>query len=261
MHAFDSTDDHQLYEAYALLFGNKPKRALVLDEASLSAAFSAKVRETHPERAKQLGRTRLELSQNFEGVEKAYRFLLEVLGEQSSVMITEPISDLIPDSETPPPFLPPDRVAKIRAATIAAGTGLLDTPAPMTVESLMPPVIQANRVKLGRFLLSKGRITLQQLIDAVLWQRAQRPAVGKIALSWKVLERKQVYEVLMEKRHDQLFCSVAVDKGYMTPFQRLAILGKQRQLQQPIGRYFVEKGILSEGDIDRAVDEQRRLDP
>lgn len=261
MHAIDDHEDHQLYEAYALLFGVKPRRALVLDEASLSAAFSAKVRETHPERSKQLGRSRLELSQGFEGVEKAYRFLLEVLGERSSVLITEPISDLVPDAETPPPFLPPDRVQKIRSGTIAAGTGLLDTPAPLTVDALVPPVITQHRVKLGRYLLSQGRITLQQLIDAVLWQRAQRPAVGKIALSWKVLERKQVYEVLMEKRHDQLFCSVAVDKGYMTPFQRLAILGKQRQLQQPIGRYFVEKGILSEVEVEKAVEEQRRLDP
>ena len=79
MHAFDSTDDHQLYEAYALLFGNKPKRALVLDEASLSAAFSAKVRETHPERAKQLGELRLGVSHDFEGDEMASSFLLYLI--------------------------------------------------------------------------------------------------------------------------------------------------------------------------------------
>jgi len=43
-----------------------------------------------------------------------------------------------------------------------------------------------------------------------------------------------------------------VRHGYLTPFQLLAMLGQQLRLQQPIGRFFVERGLVVDGDLDRA---------
>ena len=102
----------------------------------------------------------------------------------------------------------------------------------------------------GRFLLARGHITLQQLIDAVRWQRAQRPPVGRIAINWGILSATQVYEILSHKNPEDRFCDVAVRRGYMTGFQRLAVLGRQREMQKPIGSYFVEQGILSREEIE-----------
>lgn len=116
-----------------------------------------------------------------------------------------------------------------------------------------------KRFMLGRFLLKTGRITLRQLVDAVLWQRAQRPRAGEIAVEWGIMTRAEVFFVLREKTVEEMFCDVAVRLGFLTPFQRLAILARQRRLQSPIGQYFVEKGILEVAVVDEAAREAQRL--
>jgi hypothetical protein len=116
-----------------------------------------------------------------------------------------------------------------------------------------------KRFMLGRHLLRTGRITLRQLVEAVLWQRAQRPRVGELAIEWGLMTKAEVFFVLREKTVDEMFCDVAVRLGFLTPFQRLAILARQRRLQLPIGRYFVDRGILEADEVEMAANEAREL--
>lgn len=103
---------------------------------------------------------------------------------------------------------------------------------------------------LGRYLLASGRITLSELTDAILWQRAQRPAVGRIAQEWRILTQEQVVQVLRDKPYNEFFCDYAVRVGLMTAFHRTAIIAKQRKMQRQIGEYFVERGLLSRDEVD-----------
>ena len=141
------------------------------------------------------------------------------------------------------------RTSAVRTASPVAPS--TETVEPMPVRRL-PQSAPGPRARLmfGRFLLSRGHITLQQLIDAVRWQRAQRPPVGRIAMNWGILSSNQVYEILTNKEPEDRFCDVAVRKGYMTGYQRLAVLGRQREMQKPIGSYFVEQGILTRDEIE-----------
>jgi hypothetical protein len=102
----------------------------------------------------------------------------------------------------------------------------------------------------GRYLLAEGYITLSELTAAILWQRAQRPPVGQIAVDWRILTREQVASILRQKTTAEMFCDHAVRVGLMSGFQRLAVLAKQRRLQKPIGAYFVERGILTQEQVD-----------
>ncbi len=90
---------------------------------------------------------------------------------------------------------------------------------------------------------------------AIAWQRAQRPAVGRIAVGFGFLDRWEVAEILEKRRAEtsrEPFGEYAVRHRYLTPFQLLAMLGQQLRLQRPIGQFFVAKGLVDDADLDRA---------
>jgi len=116
----------------------------------------------------------------------------------------------------------------------------------------LPP----RRLKLAEFLYYSGRVSWQDFVAAIAWQRGQRPAVGRIAVDFGFLDRWEVAEILERRRLEgkgrEPFGEYAVRHGYLTPFQLLAMLGQQLRLQQPIGQFFVGRGLVDDGDLDRA---------
>jgi hypothetical protein len=113
-----------------------------------------------------------------------------------------------------------------------------------------------RRLRLAEFLYYSGRVAWQDFVGAVAWQRAQRPAMGRIAVQFGYLSGAEVHEILERRRREgggaEPFGEYAVRRGYLTPYQLLALLGQQLRLQRPIGRYFVERGLVTDGDIDAA---------
>jgi len=91
-------------------------------------------------------------------------------------------------------------------------------------------------------------------VAAISWQRRQRPEVGRIAVDFGFLEREEVLEILTRRRLERSlgvpFGEFAVRHGYLTPFQVLAVLGQQLRLQRPLGQYFVERGLVSEPELE-----------
>lgn len=295
MKAPTHSSKHPLINAYERLFDRSPEGDRVyLTKEGLARTFLAKALETHPDRAKDSGRSRVELTAEFRELETAFKLLTEVLGDQRSMLLMPFTTDLtaeklerLPTPEfgrrraprgwqaRPTPKLLENDVADLASMKETAIRQRLvrksnqvkanelhaaseeksgDDPRP---ERVSPR--KDKRFMLGRFLLKSGRITLRQLVDAVLWQRSQRPRVGEIAVEWGIMSRAEVFFVLREKNVEEMFCDVAVRLGFLTPFQRLAILARQRRLQAPIGRYFIEQGILQEVDVEEAARESQRL--
>lgn len=195
------------------------------------------------------------------GVAEAYELMRAILGTQTAVLISRLEHELpVPQVArlTPPGAIEPGGPSRTTLAPFSM-RGIEParevTPMPLPRVSVEPRA--ARPQMLGRFLLSSGRITLSELTDAILWQRAQRPAVGRIAMDWRILSSDQVVSVLREKPYNELLCAYAVRVGLMTPFHQTAIVAKQRRLQQPSGRYFVERGILTEAEVDEAATRAR----
>jgi hypothetical protein len=90
-------------------------------------------------------------------------------------------------------------------------------------------------------------------VEAVAWQRRQRPAIGRIAVEWGHLSDDEVREILEQRRRegsgDEPFGEFARRRGFLSSAQLLALLGRQRRLQRRIGQFFVEAGIVTEGEI------------
>jgi hypothetical protein len=96
-----------------------------------------------------------------------------------------------------------------------------------------------------------GKVTYQQLIDALIWQRRQRPTLGAISQKWGWLSEARVTQILGHRGYAMRFGKKAVELGYLNPYQVDALLKYQQSLQQRIGRYFVEKGLLTEEEADQ----------
>jgi hypothetical protein len=112
-----------------------------------------------------------------------------------------------------------------------------------------PGSIPKRKLLIGQFLYYSGIISWQTLVDAIVWQRRQRPRIGELALGWKMLTAMDIQRILRWKRLNEKFGERAVLLGYLNRFELMALLGKQRSLKFPIGEYFVRHNILSEEEM------------
>lgn len=107
----------------------------------------------------------------------------------------------------------------------------------------------------GLYLYYRGAIPYRALIDALVWQRGQRPSLGDIAKRWSWLGDEDVQAILALRSKALRFGEKAVHLGLLTPFHVKAMLYYQRSRQERLGQFFVRKGYLSGRDLDRLVEE------
>ncbi|MGK2907137.1 MAG: J domain-containing protein [Desulfuromonadales bacterium] len=105
--------------------------------------------------------------------------------------------------------------------------------------------VPAIPLEFGMFAYYQGRVSYQQLIEALVWQRRQRPTLGSIARKWGWLSDAKVAQILAHRGHAMRFGNKAIEIGYLDE-----LLHYQRSLQQRIGQYFIERGLLTEEEAE-----------
>ena len=114
-----------------------------------------------------------------------------------------------------------------------------------------PTKIPSIPLEFGMFSYYQGKVTYQQLIEALVWQRRQRPTLGALAQKWGWLSEAKINQILQHRGHAARFGKKAIELGYLKPHQVEALLQHQRSLQKRIGNYFIEKGLLSKEEADQ----------
>ena len=214
-------DRGDLDRALDLLFGaNRPASASgVTFRREVRDAFRRRALETHPDRAQALGRSETSLADEFRRIFEAY--------------------ELLSREEAPPPPRPVAQRPRDRASR-PPRDHLSHAPLPHR------PLLFAE------FLYYSGRASWRNLVEAVSWQRRQRPSIGRIAVEWGHLSDEEVREILDRRRRDgaeEPFGEYARRQGFLSGGQLLALLGRQRRLQRRIGQFFVEIGLVGELEI------------
>jgi len=217
--------DHELEPSVDFLKGLEP--------VALKSAYRKKVFETHPDRAKTLGKSQGEMHRRFSQVIRAYQILNPIVEGDPDIMIQRPP---IPQ-KSPKPATPEKRKRSHQFHS-----------------SSLPK----RELLLGQFLYYSGIIPWTTLIDAIVWQRMQRPPIGEIARQWNMLTEDEIQKILKERSFNEKFGAHALRKGYINAFQLLALVGRQRSLQQPFGKYFIEHGMLTAPQIDRLIEQTKR---
>jgi hypothetical protein len=234
-----------------VLFG--PRAEYLLGDAAwrkeLKRAYKRRALETHPDRARSLGRPEAELAREFALVVEAYQLLVEAPDLSPPPARRASPAPRRRESPPPPPSPPPAPVPR-KAAPVRPRRA---APRPRAARGSAAVPMPARRLRMGEFLYYSRRIPFEALIEAIAWQRQQRPRVGRIAVDCGYLTHDQVLDVLEQRRQagaqDVPFAEYAARLGLLTPFARLAVLARQGKLQRRIGRFFVERGWLTEREL------------
>jgi hypothetical protein len=211
-----------LERAFDLVFGaNRPTSASGEGyRREVREAFRRRALETHPDRAQALGRSESSLAEEFRRIFEAYELLSR---EEAPPSPPRPVAQRQRDQASRPPR---DHLSR----------------APLPHRPLL----------FAEFLYYSGRASWRNLVEAVSWQRRQRPSIGRIAVEWGHLSDDEVREILDRRRRDRVeepFGEYARRQGFLSGGQLLALLGRQRRLQRRIGQFFVEIGIVGAQEI------------
>jgi hypothetical protein len=114
-------------------------------------------------------------------------------------------------------------------------------------------MIPLRQLQIGQYLYYRGKISFGSLINALVWQRKQRPAIGDIALKWGWLDQEGINKIFSACKQPRLFGEKAVELGLLTVFQVNTILLYQRSQQHRLGNYFTEQRILSAEQLEQYV--------
>jgi hypothetical protein len=215
--------------------------------AQLKTTYRRRAMETHPDRAHLVGRPEGALAAEFRRVAEAYSLLSSAAAERSG---PAPSPASAPRQARPPRPRPASSRAPPRPAPPRASA------APRARRVVDPEALPHRRLRLAEYLYYSGRVPFTAFVEAVAWQRRQRPPVGRIAVEWGFLDAEDVGRLLELRRvraaQDVPLGEFAVRMGYLTSFQLLAVLGRQLRLQRRIGQFFVERGLLGAEELDEA---------
>ncbi|NOY86478.1 MAG: DnaJ domain-containing protein [Deltaproteobacteria bacterium] len=241
-----ASNTREISSAFKVLFGADVEmtdeflRTLV--PSDLKETFRKKAMELHPDRARIQGRNENDMAEHFKAVTQAYSSLLAFLStEDPSTTGHRPAPQPRDDPREEP-------------------AGYYKTPKPgkNTRDHFWNGQVPENRLLLGQYLYYSGIVSWRTLINAISWQRRQRPSFGRIATTWKFLTSEELHAISTGRLFGEKIGGSALRLGYMTPYQRSAVLGFQRWLQRPIGEYFAEREILQPGEIRHLVQIIRR---
>lgn len=222
---------NEIIEACRLLFSPDIELSLDylgrLDLSTLKAAYRNKVFEAHPDRAKLLGIQEHVLVERFKSIDEAYKELHSyIMNNQKKIILRHK---------------PQKRPASGRK-TRNEETEMYS----YTWSRHLPE----SELLFGQFLFYSRIISMTTLLDAILWQRKQRPSFGELAVNSGLISAKDAETVIKMRRYGEKFGECALRLGFLNSFQFRHIIGKQQSIQQKIGEYFVKEKIINAAELE-----------
>ena len=90
-----------------------------------------------------------------------------------------------------------------------------------------------------------------QLIEALVWQRRQRPSIGQLAINFGWMKSEDTDRVTRTRGTVyNRFGERAIHLGLLSSGQVQVLLKHQRNLHKKLGEYFIENRILSKEEVE-----------
>ena len=111
----------------------------------------------------------------------------------------------------------------------------------------------------GQYLLEKGRITSQQLFEALEFQKQVKPPVGVLALEQGILTTEQIKSVLSRQSNgDKRFGELAVFMGLLSQAQIDELLQRQTSHKIHLGEALIVKGFIGINVLAKELKEYQK---
>ena len=108
----------------------------------------------------------------------------------------------------------------------------------------------------GGFLLNKGAVTREQLIDAMEKESTSHIQLGTLAMHAGLMDAEQIEDVRISQTHtDKRFGEICVDKGYLTESQVDELLASQYPKYLLLGQVLEEQGVFDQNTFNHLVQE------
>ena len=231
----------ELFNACAILFGPETEISLdflkYLRASGLKVAYRKKALETHPDRAETLGEDEAEMNERFKQTTLAYETLRSVINDKERTILRKN----------------PITMEETNKTTVSRQKKNSDTS-----DYFFTGYMPRRKLLIGQYLFYSGCISWNTFINAITWQKRQRPTIGRIALDWGMLSANDIQEILKDRIYREKFGETAIRRGYLNTFKLMALLGKQRRLQRPIGEYFIITGNFTLREMEQMVERQRQ---
>jgi len=111
----------------------------------------------------------------------------------------------------------------------------------------------------GQFLLERGKIIRQELLDALEFQKTINVKLGTIALDAGYLNAEQVESIRNQQMTtDKLFGEIAIEMKYLTTEQLEDLLLIQKNERISLGDALVQKGYLNLSELEEELKQYKK---
>ena len=232
-----------LLNACTTLFGSEVNASIdflnYLKTSGLKTAYRKRALETHPDRALALGKHAGIMNERFKKVKEAYDILRSFIEESNKRTIRNTIHN---------------RQTQRKKRTAAQRQP--HTQKKSRTDHYYTGRIPKRELLIGQYLYYSEAISWRTLIEAIAWQLKHRPRIGQLAVDWGIITHYEIAKILSKKAWDEKFGECALRTGYITAFEHIALLGKQRGIQSPICQYFIRKKVLTPSQISNYLRKQ-----
>jgi hypothetical protein len=253
------TTSSELFQACETIFGPDVKVSddflEYLQPIGIKTAYRKRAFETHPDRAMALGAFAGDLNTAFINIQEAYERLLSFVETKDGRNVSAPYFNGFKTQQEP--SYQNTRQHKGGQKKGHNNPKHANKKYKSHPDHFYTGSVPKGNLMLGQFLYYSGLISWRTLIEAICWQRRQRPLIGQIAMAWGLVSSQDVIRILTVRTFDEKFGECALRAGYISSFEQFALVGKQRQLQSPFGEFFIQSGILSSKDIMSVAQKQK----
>ncbi|MDH3997734.1 MAG: J domain-containing protein [Desulfuromonadales bacterium] len=226
-----------LFDACRTLFGSEVNLSLdflsYLQPGGAKSAFRNQAKANHPDYfADSAPGVRQQQTERFREILQAYDLISDFLEHRKILRTPRPSQHRAAQASTYRPGKRPSRTQAKRSRDTQSN------PVPWIA------------LEFGMYAYYKGKVSYHDLVEALVWQRRQRPIIGEVAKKWGWLTESQIKSILSHRGQSFRFGKKAVELGYLKEHQVDVLLQHQRSAQQRIGRYFIEKGLMTEAEAD-----------
>ncbi|MDU0460951.1 MAG: hypothetical protein RW306_19650 [Geobacteraceae bacterium] len=243
-----------LFDAHRLLFGkcdNAAHAIQVFSAAELKTAHRIAAKATHPDLNHALHNELL--NTNFRKVTEAYNLLNDFLLARDSAQVSaEHFNEQICKHKKPQ-WAPKTHTYRPAATRMYRERESFSKKPKVESHRYYEGMMPTIALKTGLFLYYSGKISYEQMIEALVWQRNMRPPIGELAAHWNWLHKSFIDIILKEVSRGGQFGERAVSMGLLKESQVKVLLRHQLFMQKPVGSYFVSNKILTREELKESL--------